>query len=123
MNQVIRLSGVEAIGYHGVLDSERAKGQRFIVDCELEVDTKLAIQTDDINDAVDYSAVAELINEQIQSEPVNLIEVLANRIAAEILNNFFLVKTVEITVHKPDAPIEVPFKNVSTTVIRTSERW
>ena len=123
MNQVIRLSGVEAIGYHGVLDSERAKGQRFIVDCELEVDTKLAIETDDINDAVDYSAVAELINAQIQSEPVNLIEVLANRIAAEILKNFLLVKTVEITVHKPDAPIEVPFKNVSTTVIRTSERW
>jgi len=123
LNQVIRLSGVEAIGYHGVLDSERAKGQRFIVDCELEVDTKLAIETDDINDAVDYSAVAELINAQIQSEPVNLIEVLANRIAAEILKNFLLVKTVEITVHKPDAPIEVPFKNVSTTVIRTSERW
>ena len=123
MNQVIRLSGVEAIGYHGVLDSERAKGQRFIVDCELEVDTKLAIETDDINDAVDYSAVAELINAQIQSEPVNLIEVLANRIATEILKNFLLVKTVEITVHKPDAPIEVPFKNVSTTVIRTSERW
>lgn len=123
MNQVIRLSGVEAIGYHGVLDSERAKGQRFIVDCELEVDTKLAIETDDINDAVDYSAVAELINTQIQSEPVNLIEVLANRIATEILKNFLLVKTVEITVHKPDAPIEVPFKNVSTTVIRTSERW
>jgi len=123
LNQVIRLSGVEAIGYHGVLDSERAKGQRFIVDCELEVDTKLAIETDDINDAVDYSAVAELINAQIQSEPVNLIEVLANRIATEILKNFLLVKTVEITVHKPDAPIEVPFKNVSTTVIRTSERW
>ena len=123
MNQVIRLSGVEAIGYHGVLDSERAKGQKFIVDCELEVDTKLAIETDDINDAVDYSAVAELINTQIQSEPVNLIEVLANRIATEILKNFLLVKTVEITVHKPDAPIEVPFKNVSTTVIRTSERW
>ncbi len=123
MNQVIRLSGVEAIGYHGVLDSERARGQRFIVDCELEVDAKLAIETDDINDAVDYSAVAQLINAQIQSEPVNLIEVLANRIATEILKNFLLVKTVEITVHKPDAPIEVPFKNVSTTVIRTSERW
>jgi dihydroneopterin aldolase len=123
LNQVIRLSGVEAIGYHGVLDSERARGQRFIVDCELEVDAKLAIETDDINDAVDYSAVAQLINAQIQSEPVNLIEVLANRIATEILKNFLLVKTVEITVHKPDAPIEVPFKNVSTTVIRTSERW
>ena len=123
MNQVIRLSGVEAIGYHGVLTSERTSGQRFIVDCELEVDTEQAIETDDINHAVDYSAIAELINDQIQAEPVNLIEVLADRIATEILKNYLLVKSVEITVHKPEAPIEVPFKNVSTTVVRTSERW
>jgi len=123
LNQVIRLSGVEAIGYHGVLPSERTSGQRFIVDCELEVDTKQAIETDDISHAVDYSAIAKLINDQIQAEPVNLIEVLADRIATEILKNYLLVKTVEITVHKPEAPIEVPFKNVSTTVVRTSEQW
>lgn len=123
MNQIIRLKGLEAIGFHGVLDSEREKGQTFLVDCELEVDTAQALITDEIEHAVDYSKVAELINQQIQSDPVNLIEVLADRIAGEILQNFLLVRSVEITVHKPQAPISVPFQNVSTTVIRTSDKW
>jgi len=123
MNQIIRLVGVEAIGFHGVLDSEREQGQTFIVDCELEVDTSKAVVTDDIHDAADYAEVAKLINTQIQSEPVNLIEVLANRIAGEIVEKFQTVRAVEITVHKPQAPIPVPFKNVSTTVVRTSDKW
>lgn len=123
MNQIIRLVGVEAIGFHGVLDSEREQGQTFIVDCELEVDTSKAVVTDDIHDAADYAEVAKLINTQIQSEPVNLIEVLANRIAGEIVEKFQMVRAVEITVHKPQAPIPVPFKNVSTTVVRTSDKW
>ena len=123
MNQIIRLVGVEAIGFHGVLDSEREQGQTFIVDCELEVDISKAVVTDDIHDAVDYAEVAKLINTQIQSEPVNLIEVLANRIAGEIVEKFQMVRAVEITVHKPQAPIPVPFKNVSTTVVRTSDKW
>lgn len=123
MNQIIRLSGIEAIGFHGVLESERENGQTFIVDCELEVDTSQSVVTDNIDHAVDYSKVAELISEQIQTEPVNLIEVLADRMALEILNQFLLVKSVEITLHKPQAPISVDFQDVSTTVIRTREKW
>ena len=123
MNQIIRLSGIEAIGFHGVLEAERENGQTFIVDCELEVDTSQSVVTDNIEHAVDYSKVAELIAQQIQTEPVNLIEVLADRMAAEILRQFLLVKSVEITLHKPQAPIAVDFKDVSTTVIRTTEKW
>lgn len=123
MNQIIRLSGIEAIGFHGVLELERENGQTFIVDCELEVDTSQSVVTDNIDHAVDYSKVAELISEQIQTEPVNLIEVLADRMALEILNQFLLVKSVEITLHKPQAPISVDFQDVSTTVIRTREKW
>ena len=123
MNQIIRLSGIEAIGFHGVLESERENGQKFIVDCELEVDTSQSVVTDNIEHAVDYSKVAELIAQQIQTEPVNLIEVLADRMAAEILRQFLLVRSVEITLHKPQAPIAVDFQDVSTTVIRTTEKW
>ena len=123
MNQIIRLSGIENIGFHGVLESERQVGQKFIVDCEIEVDTAKALVSDDVNHAVDYSKVAELIHKQIQDDPVNLIEVLAHRIAGAILDNFLLARSVEITVHKPEAPITVPFSDVSVTVIRTSDKW
>jgi len=121
MNQIIKLTGIEAFGYHGVLPKEREIGQSFIVDCELEVEATQAVLNDDIEHAVDYGAVAELINSEIQGEPVNLIEVLANRIATKILHNFLLVRSVEVTVHKPSAPIQVPFSNVSVTALVTSE--
>jgi dihydroneopterin aldolase len=122
MNQIIRLEGVEATGFHGVLESEREKGQNFIVDCELDVETTASEVSDQIDDAVDYSLVAKLISSQIQAEPVNLIEVLASRMADSILEQFPTVRAVEITVHKPEAPIPVPFKDVSTTVVRKSEK-
>lgn len=121
MNQIVKLTGIEAIGYHGVLETERENGQRFIVDCELDVEITQAVLTDSIEHAVDYAAVAELINSEIVGEPVNLIETLANRIALNILQKFLLVRSVEITVHKPGAPIQVAFTNVSVTVLLTSE--
>jgi dihydroneopterin aldolase len=123
VNQIIRLSGIENVGYHGVLESEKESGQTFIVDCEMEVDSSQAVVSDDINHAVDYSKVAELIHNEIEGKPVNLIEVLAHRIAGSVLESFLLVRSVEITVHKPQAPIAVPFSDVSVTVIRTSEKW
>ncbi len=121
MNQIIKLTGIEAFGYHGVLPDERKVGQTFIVDCELEVDAIQAVLRDNIEDAVDYGAVAELIHSEIRGEPVNLIEVLANRIATSILHKFLLVRSVEVTVHKPSAPIQVPFTDVSVTALLTSE--
>lgn len=104
------------------LSLREKKGKNFIVDCELDVETTACEVSDQIDDAVDYSLVAKLISSQIQAEPVNLIEVLASRMADSILEQFPTVRAVEITVHKPEAPIPVPFKDVSTTVVRKSEK-
>jgi dihydroneopterin aldolase len=114
----VALRGLRGIGRHGVLASERAEGQPFLVDVELGLDTRPAARSDDIRDTVDYGQVAEAVHALIEGEPVNLIETLAERIAEQCLAQP-AVRQVEITVHKPAAPVAVPFLDVSVTITRS----
>ncbi|MDR6638767.1 dihydroneopterin aldolase [Paenarthrobacter nitroguajacolicus] len=113
----ITLTGVTAVGYHGVFDFERRDGQPFVVDAVLHTDFTKAAETDDLQYTAHYGEVAELITKHIEGEPLNLIEALAVRIAEGILANY-AVAAVDVTVHKPKAPIEVPFGDVTVSVHR-----
>lgn len=113
----ITLHGLRGRGRHGVYPRERAEGQTFIVDAALSVDTRAAARDDDLNATADYGALAEKIVALIEGEPVNLIETLAERIATACLADP-AVRAAEITVHKPDAPITVPFDDVTVTIRR-----
>ncbi|MDF2052026.1 dihydroneopterin aldolase [Arthrobacter sp. Cr_A7] len=113
----ITLTGVTAVGHHGVFDFERREGQPFVVDAVLYLDFAAAAESDDVRDTAHYGEVAQRITEWVSGEPLNLIEALAVRIADSLLAEFRL-HAVEITVHKPQAPIEVPFGDVAVTVHR-----
>lgn len=114
----IKLSGVTAIGYHGVFDFEKRDGQPFITDVVLFMDVTDAAQTDDLSKTADYGAVADAILALVTGEAFDLIETLTSRIAEKILADFPVIDAVEVTVHKPKAPIQVPFGDVSITVFR-----
>jgi dihydroneopterin aldolase len=113
----ITLSGLRGRGRHGVYPRERAEGQTFVVDAVLEVDTRAAAAGDDLASTADYGSIAEKLVAVIEGEPVNLIETLAARLAGICLADP-AVHAVRITVHKPDAPITVPFDDVSVTIRR-----
>lgn len=113
----ITLSGVTAVGHHGVFDFERREGQPFVVDAVLYLDFAKAAESDDVRDTAHYGEVAQRITEWISGDPLNLIEALAVRIADGLLSEFQL-EAVDITVHKPQAPIEVPFGDVAVSVHR-----
>ncbi|MBB6406452.1 dihydroneopterin aldolase [Arthrobacter sp. AZCC_0090] len=113
----ITLTGVTAVGHHGVFDFERRDGQPFVVDAVLYTDFSKAAETDDLQHTAHYGEVAEYITSLITGEPLNLIEALAVRIAEGILAAFN-VAAVDVTVHKPKAPIEVPFGDVTVSVHR-----
>lgn len=119
MSDKITLTGIEAIGYHGVYPEERRDGQRFIADATLFADLSAPGASDALADATDYSLVAKLIHEQIISNPVDLIERLATRISEDILNNFPKINAVEITIHKPDAPVGLAISDIAITIHRT----
>ena len=106
---VIRLSGLRAKGFHGVLDFERRNGQEFVVD--LAIDLKMPV-TDDIAETVHYGQLAGSVVAIISGQPVNLIE-------AEVLTDR-RIRSVSVTVHKPQAPIDAQFDDVSVTISRSN---
>ncbi len=114
----ICLAGVRARGFHGVLEHERRDGQDFVVDVELEVDLAPAAESDELGRTVSYAEVAADVVARIEGEPVDLIERLAELIAADALARP-LVESVVVTVHKPQAPVGVPFDDVTVTVVRS----
>jgi 7,8-dihydroneopterin aldolase/epimerase/oxygenase len=114
---VIEIRGIRGFGRHGVFDHERADGQEFSVDVRLELDTRTAAASDRLADTVDYGAVAEQVHAAIENDPVDLIETLAQRIADLCLADR-RVTGAAVTIHKPSAPISVPFDDVVLTVHR-----
>ncbi len=114
----IALVGLRAHGRHGVYDFERAEGQEFVVDVTLHTSVRDAAASDDVADTVDYGAVAALVVGIVAGEPVNLIETLAERIAGSVLDAW-PVAQVEVTVHKPSAPIAAAFADVAVTIVRS----
>ncbi|WP_406414776.1 dihydroneopterin aldolase [Streptomyces sp. NBC_01614] len=114
----VALRGLKARGYHGVFPEERREGQTFVVDLVLGLDTRPAAADDDLAKTVHYGIVAEEVVAIVEGEPVNLIETLAERIAQACLKHEE-VQEVEVAVHKPDAPITVPFDDVTVTITRS----
>jgi dihydroneopterin aldolase len=102
----ILLEGMRFYAYHGVNPGERALGQRFTVDVVLEVDLRRAGQSDNLADTVSYSAVYKLVRRIVEGEPRQLIEAVAEEIAAEILTEFPPVQHVTVTVRKPEVPMK-----------------
>jgi dihydroneopterin aldolase len=117
----VALRGLKARGHHGVFPKEREEGQTFVVDLVLGLDTAPAAASDDLTKTVHYGVVAEEVVDVVRGEPVDLIETLAQRIADQVLKHD-LVEEVEVTVHKPDAPIPLAFSDVAVTVRRTAGR-
>jgi dihydroneopterin aldolase len=114
----IAVTGISAHGYHGVLDFERRDGQLFIVDVDLGVDTRAAAQSDDLSATVNYASVAADVVAAITGEPNDLIEKLAQQIADACLA-YPLVQDVVVVVHKPQAPVGVPFTDVTVRIERS----
>ncbi|WOQ16300.1 dihydroneopterin aldolase [Raineyella sp. W15-4] len=113
----ITVTGIRAIGHHGVFPEEKRAGQPFVVDVTLGLDLSVAGLSDDLTATVDYGTVARQIRDDIVGEPLDLIEALAERIARTCLGHP-AVRAVEVTVHKPEAPITVPFGDTSVTITR-----
>ena len=113
----IALTGLRVRGHHGVLPQERRDGQDFVVDVVLELDLAPAAASDDVADTVHYGDLAERLAAVVAGEPVDLLETLAERLAQVCLRDE-RVQRATVTVHKPQAPVPVPFDDVAVTLER-----
>lgn len=116
----LTLTGLKAFGHHGVFEHERADGQEFILDVIVWLDFAAAAGSDDLDQTVHYGVLAEEIVAAVGRDPVDLIETLAERVARLVLAHR-AATAVRVTVHKPSAPITVPFDDVSVTITRVRE--
>ncbi len=112
------ITGLRGFAHHGVLPTERRDGQEFVADVTLGLDTRHAAGTDDLSHTVDYSALAGRLSSALTSDPVDLIETLAARLAEVCLAESVVV-WAEVTIHKPAAPLQVPVDDVSLTIHRS----
>ncbi|MEY4276435.1 MAG: hypothetical protein RIS26_898 [Actinomycetota bacterium] len=120
MAHKIKIKGLRVYAHHGVFDFERQNGQDFYIDVTVWVTGKAAL-TDDLNHTVHYGDLAKALVEAAKSQPVDLIETLAQRLL-DLTLNFGggslsgLIKKAKVTVHKPNAPIPYDFEDVSVTL-------
>lgn len=113
----ITLTGLRANAHHGVFEHERRDGQVFVIDVVVHLDIAQAAATDDLDRTVHYGILAEQVVSAVESDPVDLIETVAERVAQVVLSHRAAVATT-VTVHKPNAPITVGFDDVSVTITR-----
>lgn len=114
----IELTGLAAYGYHGVFDSEKQLGQKFLVDIEAVVNLAPAAATDAVTETVHYGELAQLAHEIITGPSFDLIEKVAGAIASQALAQFPLIQAITVRLHKPGAPIPLPFADVAVVVHR-----
>lgn len=117
MTDRIELRGLRVRGFHGVFDHERRDGQDFVVDITVWTDLRPAAASDDLADTLDYGALAQQAAAVIAGAPRQLIETVAAEIADGVLADE-RVHAVEVTVHKPSAPIPLDFADVAVVARR-----
>ncbi len=118
MSGEIWVRGIAAHAYHGVFEEERAAGQRFVLDLGFELETRAAARTDALEDSTSYAEVAAAALAVLTGKAANLIETVAERIAARVLE-FPGITAVTVVLHKPEAPVGIPVSDVALTIRRT----
>ena len=117
MTDRITLTGLRVFGRHGVFEHEKRDGQEFVVDITAWLDLAGAADSDDLKHTLHYGELAQLAADIVAGEPYDLIESVAGKIADQVMKDERLL-AVEVTVHKPSAPIPLTFDDVAVTVHR-----
>lgn len=111
----VTLDSMRVFAHHGVLEQERRIGNDFAVSVTVRYDAGRAIAGDNVGDAVDYSHIAEIIRREM-AIPSNLLEHVAGRIAAAIIDEIAAITGGSVTVKKIHPPMPVQADGAAVTV-------
>ena len=114
----ITIKNLKLFAFHGVNPEEKENGQNFYIDVDYYVNIIKACKNDDIESTVSYAKVVKVIREAFTKEKFNLIEKAAQVVADAIFENFESIYKVEITLKKPEAPVNADFEYMAVTIIR-----
>lgn len=121
-SDIIFIEALQVYGFHGVHPEEQSLGQRFQIDLRIETDTRAAGTSDHLEDTISYSDIARRVKTLVESEPKQLLEAVAESVAATVLAEDGRIRAVAVTIRKPDAPIKgLFFSAVGVTIRRERE--
>lgn len=119
MTDHIRVHRLAVFARHGVLPEETALGQRFFISLDAGLDTRAAGRSDDLALSVSYADMADIAVEIAETRRFNLLEALAEAIAAALLDRFPPIDSIGVSIEKPSAPVPHIFDTVSVEIVRT----
>ena len=119
MSDSVFVTGLALHAYHGVMQHEADVGQTFELDLVLDIDLAEASRSDKLAHTVGYDQVVEVASRVFCGKRYRLVEAAAGAVADAILEHFAQVSCVEVTVHKPHAPIAATFADVGVTLVRS----
>ncbi|MGN6286217.1 MAG: dihydroneopterin aldolase [Afipia sp.] len=119
MSDIIFIKGLLVHARHGVMDHEAEVGQRFVIDLELFIDLSDSSRSDKLADTVSYSSVVETATSAFKGTNYHLLERAAGAVADAVLAAFARVNAIQVTVHKPHAPIPAIFDDVGVIITRS----
>lgn len=117
MDQII-VEDLQVYAYHGVYQQEREKGQNFYINITLDMDTRPAGMSDDLELATNYGTVCRFLHDFLTEHTYRLIETAAEKALEALLLEFPRVRQATMELKKPEAPITVPFGSVSVRITR-----
>jgi dihydroneopterin aldolase len=118
MSDKIFINGLSLHAYHGVMPYEGKVGQSFTIDLKLDIELAAAARSDKVVDTVSYDKVVECASAAFTARKFQLIEAAAGSVADAVLAKFPRVRQIEVTIHKPHAPIAATFSDVGVTLTR-----
>jgi len=121
MTDRIFINGLSLHAYHGVVPYEGRVGQTFTIDLKLDIDLSTAARSDKVADTVSYDQVVAAATEAFTAQKFKLIEAAAGSVADAVLARFARVRAIEVTIHKPHAPIAATFSDVGVTLLRSRQ--
>jgi len=114
---IVQLEGIEFYAFHGCYKEERLVGNKFIVDISIETECKVASETDNIKDALNYQHVYDLVKKEMDIKS-HLLENIAKRIIDIIYLNFKLINKITVKISKVNPPVGGKMNKVSVTLSR-----
>jgi dihydroneopterin aldolase len=121
MTDTVFVTGLSVHAYHGVMEHEGTVGQTFRLDIVLDVDLSEASRSDKLAHTVGYDQIVNVASLAFCARRHRLVEAAAGAVAEAVLGRFPQVSRVQVTVHKPHAPIAAAFADVGVTIVRGRE--
>lgn len=110
MTQTLEVNGIELWAYHGCLSEEAVIGGRYRIDVRFSVDMDMAASTDELEHAIDYVRVVEVVRAEMAVR-AKLIENVANRIVASLVATFGQAEVITVRLTKFSPPVNGPLES------------